>query len=161
MHTNIQNSLQQIKKICKQRHVRLTPQRLAVLQLISQCKKSVSAYDLLYLLQQSSSPHAKPSTIYRALNFLLTQGFIHRIESINHFMLCHYFLELSHNFVFFICNHCKEVTEQTAKNIEEILKDMAKIKGFIMSNNIIEAHGLCPKCTINHIKSNPTLNNNI
>lgn len=150
MNTNIQKLVTQIKKLCEQRHVRLTPQRLAVLQLISQCNTSISAYDLLHLLQQSSSPHAKPSTIYRALHFLLTQGFIHRIESTNHFMLCHNFYELSHNFVFFICNHCKEVTEQTTKKIEEILQDMAKIKGFIMSNNIIEAHGLCTKCTKQH-----------
>lgn len=153
MNTNIQNLLTQIKKICKQRRVRLTPQRLAVLELISQCEKSISAYDLLHLLRQSSLPHAKPSTIYRALHFLLIQGFIHRIESTNRFMLCHYFCELSHNFVFFICNRCKKVTEQTTKNIEKILKDMAKIIGFIMSNNIIEAHGLCPKC-INNIELN-------
>lgn len=154
MNTNIQNLLIQIKKICNQRHVRLTPQRLAVLQLlISQYDKSISAYDLLHLLRQSSSPHAKPSTVYRALNFLLEQGLIHRIESTNHFMLCHYFFELSHNFVFFICNRCKKVTEQTTKSIEKILKEMAKITGFVMSNNIIEAHGLCPKCT-NNIKSN-------
>lgn len=147
MNANTHTLLIQIKKLCEQRHVRLTPQRLAVLQLISQCNQSISAYDLLHLLRRSSSPHAKPSTIYRALNFLLEQGFIHRIESTNRFMLCHHFLELSHSFVFFICNRCKQVTEQTTKNIEEILQDMAKIIGFIMSNNIIEAHGLCIKCT--------------
>lgn len=146
MNTNIQKSVTQIKKLCEQRQVRLTPQRLAVLQLISQCEKSISAYDLLHLLRQSSSPHAKPSTIYRALNFLLTQGFIHRIESTNRFMLCRNFFELSHNFVFFICNRCKQVTEQTTQGIEEILQDMAKITGFIMSNKIVEAHGLCIKC---------------
>lgn len=148
MKTNVQKSLIQIKKLCVQRRVRLTPQRLAVLQLISQSNKSVSAYDLLHLLRQSSSPHAKPSTIYRALNFLLTQGFIHRIESTNRFMLCRYFFELSHNFVVFICNNCKQVTEQTTQDIEEILQNMAKITGFIISNNIIEARGLCPKCII-------------
>lgn len=153
MITNSQTTpLIQIKKICAKRNVRLTPQRLAVLQLISQCDKSVSAYDLLHLLRQSSSPHAKPSTIYRALHFLLAQGFIHRIESTNRFMLCRYFFELSHNFVFFICNHCKQVTEQTTKDIEKILQNMAKITGFIMSNNIIEAHGLCVKCI--NIKTN-------
>ncbi|WP_159714948.1 zinc uptake transcriptional repressor Zur [Blochmannia endosymbiont of Camponotus nipponensis] len=146
MNTNIQKMLTQIKKICEQRCVRLTPQRLAVLQLISQCNGAISAYDLLHLLRQSSLPNAKPSTIYRSLNFLLEQRFIHRIESTNTFVLCHYLFELSHNFAFFICSNCKQVTEQTTKDIEEILKNMAKITGFIMFNNIIEAHGLCPKC---------------
>ncbi|URJ30587.1 zinc uptake transcriptional repressor Zur [Candidatus Blochmannia vicinus (nom. nud.)] len=146
MNTNAQKILTQIKKLCEQRCVRLTPQRLAVLRLISQYNGAISAYNLLHLLRQSALPHAKPSTIYRALNFLLEQGFIHRIESTNSFMLCHYFFELSHNFAFFICNSCKQVTEQTTKGIEEILQNMAKITGFTMFNNIIEAQGLCTKC---------------
>lgn len=147
MNANFQKIAFQIRKLCEKRHVRLTPQRLEVLRLIfQQHNGSISAYDLLNLLRQSSLPNAKPSTIYRSLNFLLTQKFIHRIESTNSFMLCKYFLKLSHNFAFFICNHCNTVTEQTTKGIEEILQDTAKLTGFIMSNNIIEARGLCPKC---------------
>lgn len=147
MNTNFQKLVIQIRKLCDKRHVRLTPQRLEVLRLIfQQNNESISAYNLLNLLQQSALPNAKPSTIYRSLNFLLAQGFIHRIESTNSFMLCKYFLELSHNFTFFICNHCKQVTEQTTKGIEEILQHTAKLTGFIISNNIIETHGLCPKC---------------
>lgn len=148
MNINVPQLLTQIKKICAQRQVRLTPQRLEVLLLISkQYHKSVSAYDLLHLLRKDSLPHAKPSTIYRALNFLLKQGFIHRIESKNSFMLCQNFLELSHNFVFFICNHCKHVTEQVTKEMETILTHTARLTGFNIHNNIIESHGLCLKCT--------------
>lgn len=147
MNANIQKLLNQVKKICEQRNVRLTPQRLEVLRLISQqYNEGISAYSLLNLLQQTSFPQAKPVTIYRSLNFLLAQGFIHRIESTNTFMLCQYFFELSHNFVFFICKHCKQVTEQTIKGIEELLQHTAELTGFIISNNIIESHGLCPKC---------------
>lgn len=147
MNTNFTKLVFQIKKLCKKRHVRLTSQRLEVLRLIfQQHNGSISAYNLLNLLQQSVLPNAKPSTIYRALNFLLEQGFIHRIESTHSFMLCNFFLELSHNFVFFICNHCKQVQEETIKGIEEILQHTAELTGFIMSNQIIEAHGLCPKC---------------
>lgn len=147
MSVNFQNLVFQMKKLCAKRQVKLTPQRLEVLRLIFQQHNiSVSAYKLLYLLQESSSPNAKPSTIYRSLNFLLDQGFIHRIESTNSFVLCKYFLELSHNFAIFICNHCQQVMEKTIKGIEEILENTARLTGFIMSNNIIEAHGLCPKC---------------
>lgn len=147
MNINIQKVLFEIKKICIQRHVHLTPQRLEVLRIISQHHQgSISAYNLLSLLRRTVLPNAKPSTIYRALNFLLAQGFIHRIESTNSFVLCKYFLELSHNFAFFICDHCKQVTEQTTKGITEILQNMTKLTGFIMSHNIIEAHGTCFKC---------------
>lgn len=147
MNTNFQKLVLQIKKLCERRHVRLTPQRLEVLKLIFQQRnESISAYDLLNLLRETSLPNAKPSTIYRSLNFLLDQGFIHRIESTNSFMLCKFLLELSHSFVFFICNHCKQVTEQTIKEIEEILQSIAVTKGFVIFNNVIEARGLCVRC---------------
>lgn len=147
MSINIQKILFEIKKICMQRHVHLTSQRLEVLRIISQQRDgSISAYNLLNLLRKSSLPNAKPSTIYRALNFLLAQRFIHRIESTNSFMLCKYFLELSHDFSFFICNDCKQVTEQTTKGIIEILQNTAKLTGFTMSHHIIESHGTCFNC---------------
>lgn len=147
MSINIHKILFEIKKICMKRHVHLTPQRLEVLRIISQQRDgSISAYNLLNLLQKSSLPNAKPSTIYRALNFLLAQRFIHRIESTNSFMLCKYFLEISHDFSVFICNDCKQVTEQTTKGIVEILQNTAKLIGFTISHNIIESHGTCFKC---------------
>lgn len=147
MNINVRKLLYEIKKVCVQRNVHLTPQRLAVLNAISkQCDGSISAYSLLNLLRQSSFPNAKPVTIYRALNFLLDQGFIHRIESTNSFMLCRYFLELTHDFSFFICNHCKKVTEQTTTGIMEVLQNTAKVTGFIMSHSIIEARGTCISC---------------
>lgn len=147
MNINIQNLLCEIKKVCIQRYVHLTPQRLEVLRVIAQQHNgSISAYGLLNLLRQSSFPNAKPSTIYRALNFLLAQGFIHRIESTNSFVLCQFFLELSHDFSFFICDNCKRVTEQTTTGIVEVLQNTAKITGFIMSHSIIEARGTCFTC---------------
>jgi len=39
---------------------------------------------MLKLLQQA----AKPATIYRALDFLIEQGLIHRVESLNAFAGC-------------------------------------------------------------------------
>ncbi len=63
-----------LKKLCAQRNVRLTPQRLEVLRLMSLQQGAISAYDLLDLLRETE-PQAKPPTIYRALDFLLEQGF--------------------------------------------------------------------------------------
>ncbi|XOD69811.1 MAG: zinc uptake transcriptional repressor Zur [Sodalis sp. (in: enterobacteria)] len=134
------------EQLCGQRNVRLTPQRLEVLRLISQQSSATSAYDLLDLLRQSE-PQAKPPTVYRALDFLLEQGFVHRLESTNSFVLCHHFAEPSHTSAFFICDRCSQVSEQPTQGIEKILKRMATLASFTMSHNIVEVHGLCPKCT--------------
>lgn len=75
--TTTQELLAQAEKICAQRNVRLTPQRLEVLRLMSLQDGAISAYDLLDLLREAE-PQAKPPTVYRALEFLLEQGFVHR-----------------------------------------------------------------------------------
>lgn len=137
--------LSQAEQLCEQRNVRLTPHRLEVLRLMSQQNGAISAYDLLDLLRQSE-PQAKPPTVYRALDFLLEQGFVHRVESTNSFVLCHHFAEPSHTSAFFICDRCGLVTEQTTQGIEDILQRMAAVAGFTLSHNVVEAHGFCPQC---------------
>ncbi len=138
--------LSQAEQLCERRNVRLTPQRLEVLRLMTQQEGAISAYDLLDLLR-ASEPQAKPPTIYRALDFLMEQGFIHRVESTNSFVLCHHFEEPSHTSAFFICDRCGQVTEQSTEGIEEILQKMARIAGFAMRHNVVEAHGFCLKCS--------------
>ena len=70
--------VKQVEEICSARGVRLTTQRKRVFELICESPKASSAYELLEDLKQSE-PQAKPPTVYRALDFLLEQGFIHRV----------------------------------------------------------------------------------
>ena len=53
--------------------------------LISQ-KKPKTAYEILERIHKKDSS-AKPATIYRALDFLCTNGFAHRIETDNTYCL--------------------------------------------------------------------------
>ncbi|MEM6051715.1 zinc uptake transcriptional repressor Zur [Erwinia sp. P7711] len=137
--------LSQAETICQQRNVRLTPQRLEVLRLMSQHQGAISAYDLLDLLR-ASEPQAKPPTIYRALDFLLEQGFVHRVESTNSYVVCHHFEQPSHTSAMLICDRCGSVAEQQAEGVENILKSLALTSGFALAHSVIEAHGLCHTC---------------
>lgn len=137
--------LSQAETICQQRNVRLTPQRLEVLRLMSQHQGAISAYDLLDLLR-ASEPQAKPPTIYRALDFLLEQGFVHRVESTNSYVVCHHFEQPSHTSAMLICVRCGSVAEQQAEGVENILKSLALTSGFALAHSVIEAHGLCHNC---------------
>lgn len=146
--------LSQAEQLCQQRNVRLTPQRLEVLRLMTQQVGAISAYDLLDLLR-TTEPQAKPPTIYRALDFLLEQGFIHRVESTNSYVLCHHFEQPSHTSAFFICDRCGQVTEQSTEGIEEILQKMAQAREFTMRHNVVEAHGFCLMCAEVQACDNP------
>ncbi|WP_172606575.1 zinc uptake transcriptional repressor Zur [Pantoea coffeiphila] len=143
--TSAERILSQAEVICQQRSVRLTPQRMEVLRLMTEHNASISAYDLLDLLR-ASEPQAKPPTVYRALDFLLEQGFIHRVESTNSYVVCHHFEEPSHTSAMLICDRCGSVTEQHADGVEEILKKLAQKTGFTLAHSVIEAHGFCQRC---------------
>ena len=109
--TTTQELLAQAEKICAQRNVRLTPQRLEVLRLMSLQDGAISAYDLLDLLREAE-PQAKPPTVYRALDFLLEQGFVHKVESTNSYVLAAKMgFALRHNVIeaHGLCAACVEV----------------------------------------------------
>lgn len=137
--------LSQAEQLCQQRNVRLTPQRLEVLRLMTEQNGAISAYDLLDLLRVSE-PQAKPPTVYRALDFLLEQGFIHRVESNNSYVVCHHFEQPQHTSAMLICDRCGAVNEKHAAGVEDILHTLAGQSGFTLRHSVIEAHGLCVSC---------------
>ncbi len=138
---------QKVKLLCQQRGVRLTPQRLTVLELIVSHQGAISAYDLLDQLRKIE-PQAKPPTIYRALDFLVTQGFVHKVESINSYISCCVIGEHAHFSQLFICRTCDDVIECHDANITEQLKKYANKIGFSVDNHIVETHGTCKTCLI-------------
>lgn len=137
--------MSQAEKLCLQRGVRLTTQRAEVLRLMAELPGSISAYDLLDQLRVSE-PQAKPPTVYRALDFLLEQGFIHRVESNNSYVMCHHFDAPAHTSVMLVCDRCAAVIEKHAQGVENIIGSLATDAHFALRHSVIEAHGLCEKC---------------
>lgn len=123
----------------------MTTQRLQVLELIWDKNRAITAYELLDLLKQTE-PHAKPPTVYRALEFLLEQGFIHRVESNNSFTRCCAFDEDKHFSHLLICDQCGEVKELQDPKLLQILNQHLTDSQFKLSNHVIETHGLCNQC---------------
>ena len=137
--------LEQAKTVCQKRGARFTPAREQVFLLLCQHEGAIGAYDLLDALK-ATDPAAKPATIYRALDFLSKQGFVHKIESINAFVMCHHFSECNHPVQLFICDQCDNVEEIQSNNLDLALRSMADASGFTISHQIVEAHGICKAC---------------
>ena len=85
-----QRLIHKAEKLCQQRGARLTNARREVFAILAEHSGAVGAYDLLDQLREVM-PNAKPPTIYRALDFLQEQGFVHKITSSNSFVLCSHF----------------------------------------------------------------------
>lgn len=137
--------LEQAKDVCQKRGARFTHAREQVFLLLCQHEGAIGAYDLLDELK-TTDPSAKPATIYRALDFLSKQGFVHKIESINAFIMCHHFSECNHPVQLFICDECRHVEEIQSNNLDLALRSMADASGFTISHQIVEAHGKCKAC---------------
>ncbi len=140
----IKSALERAEQVCTKRSIRLTPTRRRVLELIWQSHKPVKAYELLANL--STEGHMeKPPTVYRALDFLLENRLIHKIESNNAFIGC----EIDHNELdskFFVCDECDEVKEVYEPKLEKTLLETSQKQGFIPNQTSIEIHGTCARC---------------
>jgi len=108
----ITTALAVAERLCEERGVRFTPLRRRVLELIWSNHESVKAYDLLDAMK-AFDKSAKPATVYRTLDFLLDQGLIHRIESLNAFVGCRQ-PERRHQLLLLICERCHTVDERPA-----------------------------------------------
>lgn len=137
-------SMQSIENLCIQRGIRFTPIRKQILQLIwdSHCAKK--AYDLLEEIKPFFK-NAKPVTVYRTLDFLQEQGFIHKIESLNAFIACNQG-HCDYERMFLICTQCHEIEEQTGKDMAKTINEELQHTGFIHHYKTIEIQGLCVNC---------------
>src|SRR3989339_1169658 len=101
-----------VERACNERGLRLTALRARVLSLWAEAGKPIKAYDLLERVRDGEGAGAAaPPTVYRALDFLLANGFIHKLESINAFVACHHPNSAQHSVPFLICDLCHSATE--------------------------------------------------
>src|SRR5689334_21239277 len=146
-HHHIHNArgfVREVAAVCEQRGLRLTEIRMQVLELIAAQEKPVKAYDLLDKLKDDRS-NAAPPTVYRALDFLLENGFIHKLESINAFVSCHHPNE-AHQVPFLICDVCSSAVEVCDPRVAKLLTEQARDYGFRPSAQTLEVHGVCARC---------------
>ena len=81
----VEHAVARAKQVCEEKGVRLTPMRLRVLELVWRSHKPIGAYALLDEIKLEHKS-AAPPTVYRALDFLMEQGLVHRIQSLNAFV---------------------------------------------------------------------------
>lgn len=129
--------------VCRRRGVRLTPIRRRVLELVWSGHSAVKAYDIIEAFADGRA--TKPPTVYRALDFLMEQGLVHRIECLNAFVGCSH-PEAGHDSHFLICENCATVTELDAAPVKKVLAREADAAGFEVDRHTVEVQGLCRDC---------------
>ena len=141
--------LDQAAETCARNGARLTEIRRRVLALIIDSQGPLGAYALLDKLKTERA-NATPVTVYRALDFLLENGLIHKIERLNAFIACtdqgDHAHQHGHAAQFLICRTCGTVAELEDPSIAEAISHAAGRTGFRPVHATIEVEGLCGAC---------------
>ena len=132
------------EKLCAARGLRFTPLRRRVLELVWSGHKPVGAYAVLDQLRDEDLGSAPP-TVYRALDFLIEHGLIHRIERMNAFIGCSRPGEVHRGF-FLICGQCGNAEELESAAVADTISASASRRGFAARDMTLEVTGTCADC---------------
>ena len=118
-----------------------------ILNFMKRKKVPLSAYEILDGL--ATQGITAPTTVYRALNKLVNDKLIHKIESLNTWTLC-CGSHQNNMPIFEICKNCGNVTEHLDSNLTKTIRRLSERSGFSADNSFFEIHGQCGDCTVNH-----------
>lgn len=148
----IDQALTAAQQVCANNGARLTDLRKQVLLLIWQNHKPLGAYTLIDMLAEQSQRRISPPTVYRALDFLLDLGLIHRIHSLNAYTGCsnphsHQHAENKNSVsYFFICRNCHHTQEIIDAQLTASIDAASDTLAFTPQQHSLEVAGLCQEC---------------
>ena len=154
---DVAKRLEAAKEQSRLRGVRFTPLRQQIYALVLQANKPVGAYDLITQLQQirlestdesankQTQKNVAPPTVYRSLDFLLSEGLIHQLTSLNAYVPCCH-PRAQHTAAFLICQHCQRVQECSSLPVQEMMSFAEQDIGFVVDHSVIELSGRCQNC---------------
>lgn len=139
------DAIHHAEAVCEKRGQRLTPIRRQVLEALLSSHQPLGAYEIIAALGRDGDAPA-PITVYRALDFLMANGLVHRIESRNAFLACVHDHDDTGLVAFLICEQCGAVGEVEASGLARTLKDVGRHAGFAPRMSVVEISGICRNC---------------
>ncbi|HUI21915.1 MAG TPA: transcriptional repressor [Methylocella sp.] len=126
--------------------ISLTPSRQRILEMLSREGRPLGAYELIDRVAQATGKRPAPISIYRALDFLLENGLVHRLASRNAYLACGHGHDAKEPIVFLICDVCGEVVEATSAAMRGALSELAGEAHFAPRAQVMEVAGRCRLC---------------
>lgn len=123
----------------------MTALRRQILELLWEHGRPAGAYELIEALRRRNARLVAPPTIYRALDFLIGQGFVGKIASRNAYVP-RIHPERGQTSMFVVCSRCGRSAELEDRRVERLLGEDATTIGFQISRPVIELEGVCLQC---------------
>ena len=142
----VKGALTAAEELCREHGVKLTPSRRLVLEILAREGRPLGAYDMIEKVADATGKRPAPVSIYRALDFLLENGLVHRLASRNAFLACGHGHRVQDLVVFLICESCGTVVEATSEALRKDLAALAASTRFVPHSQVMEIAGRCRVC---------------
>lgn len=133
-----------LREHLRARNLRVTPERLAVLQGVLDREGHFDAEDLLEHLRHSKKPVSR-ATLYRTLDHLAEAGIVKK----HRFQEGHALFESVHgreHHDHMVCERCGTVIEFVSEQIEDLQDEICKKHGFRAHGHVHQIFGICRSC---------------
>jgi Fur family zinc uptake transcriptional regulator len=138
---------EELLNICLENKKSLTPSRTLVIKTLSRHTKPRSAYDLQDEINRQENTKLNISTIYRVLDFWINIGMIHKISSINKYLVCLTPNE-KHTHMLNFCTVCEKVVETCNEKMGlNFKKSTKKLKLSFSTSHPVEIPVICSNCS--------------
>ena len=132
------------ERVCRDKGLQLTPLRRRVFSALAESDAPLGAYDLVERLGKER--RVAPISIYRALDFLIEAGLIHRIATRNTYLPCCHEHPAHEATLFLVCKLCGHVDEVTSPDVARGIDGTAAAAGFRTLHRPVEVEGECQAC---------------
>lgn len=132
-----------MKARLRQKGYKLTPQRLAVLRVISANQEHLTP-EAVYEKVRLDRPRLGLVTVYRTLKMLAELGLVCEVHVGDN---CRSFTvsPMEHH-GHLVCSHCGKVVDFTGCNLDELERRLSLETGFAIESHLLEFLGRCPNC---------------
>ncbi len=124
----------------RSRGYRITPQRIAILEALSQARQHLSPGEVLRRAR-STLPGLTEPTVYRTLDFLAGEGVILRT-----FFNGSVMYELAEPHHHLVCRSCGAVAEIDHSVLEALYARLRAETGYVVDDAHLTLTGFCPAC---------------
>jgi len=127
----------------KQHGLRMTPQRLAILKVLSVSHGHPSIEDI-YEKIRVNYPTTSLATVYKTVATLKEEGEVLELGFAS--ASSRYDGNKPYPHPHLICTKCQSIIDPEVDSIDRLGEKIAKIYGYDMVSHRIDIYGICPKC---------------
>lgn len=143
----MQKMFTDVRALLKEKNLRLTPQREAVLKILLDCEEHLTAEDI-YDRTRAEYPEIGLATIYRALELFEELGLVSKLDFGDGGRRYEPALGKDHHHL--ICIDCGQIAEFNEDLLGQLHETIARESGFLILNHSLRFFGYCSKCKDKH-----------